>query len=245
MHMDVMDHRTNVYPQEPVGVRYEDPLDPDAMDDALIITTRRSVLRVALVAAETAARFERERLDVDPMAWMLSPRRLFGGRAPIDGCLERDNCLRAVLLHGLSMGLDADPVEIDELGGDELGGDDFDHDDSEDVELLSDSDDLIDRTPRPRLWTSLLVGRCDADEIQAFDAVVAGDRIEAEELLRARHGDALAGDVEVVEGFDPNLPLVEALVSSALSDILVQVASDPASLLAKGLSVSVQQRFAA
>ena len=41
---------------------------------------------------------------------MLAPRRLFRGAAAIEACLERDDCMRAVLLHGLSIGLDAAPV---------------------------------------------------------------------------------------------------------------------------------------
>lgn len=247
MHIDSRQKNTAVYQPQPLATSYEDPLDADAVDDALIVTTRRALLRVALVAAETATRFARDRIDADPMGWMLAPRRLFHGRAALDGCLERDECLRAILLHGLSIGLDADPNEIDALS------DDVDGFDDEEGELPddggSDFDGYESDAPvnggSPRLWTSLLVGRCDTDEIQAFDAVVACDRIEAEARLRARHGDALAGDVEVVEGFDPNLPLVEALVSSALSDMLMQVAGDPASPLAAGLSVSIQQRFAA
>lgn len=244
MHIDVIERNTLVSEREPAAMRYEDPLDRDAIDDELVITTRRALLRVALVATETAARITRERIDVDPMAWMLTPRRLFAGRRAIDACLQRDDCLRAIVLHGLAIGLDADPDEIDAIGPDAL-------DDEESEEGADETADLPDAAgcpedfQRPRLWTSLLVARCDADEVQAFDAVVASDRFEAEARLRARHGDALAGGIEVVEGFDPDLPLVEALVSAALSDILVQVAVDPASPLAKGLSVSVKQRFAA
>jgi hypothetical protein len=242
MYIDTMKQTPVITGGAADALRYEDPLDQDSHDDALLVTTRRGLLRVALVAAETASRFVREAEDVDPMAWMLAPRRLFAGRAAIDACLDRDECLRGILLHGLSIGLDADPDEIDALGGD----DDQDRiDDLDEIEDQSDTSDLAERAKRPRLWTSLLVGRCEADEVQAFDAVVADDRFEAEARLRARHGAALAGELQVVEGFDPNLPLVEALVSSALADILVQVASDPASPLAKGLSVSVKQRFAA
>jgi hypothetical protein len=57
-------------------------------------------------------------------------------------------------------------------------------------------------------------------------------------------GSATAADLEVVKGFDRSLPLVEALLSPAMTDLLKQVAADPASPLAEGLSLSVQQRFA-
>lgn len=88
-----------------------------------------------------------------------------------------------------------------------------------------------------------LVDQDTNGSIQAFDAVIAGDRLQAETLLRVRHGASHSKALEVVEGFDSSLPLAEALVSPALTDLLEQVARDPASPLAQGLSISVQQRF--
>jgi hypothetical protein len=41
----------------------EDPCGLDEADDAVIVTTRRSLSRIAFVAAETAARFLREGLN--------------------------------------------------------------------------------------------------------------------------------------------------------------------------------------
>jgi hypothetical protein len=210
-----------------------DPLDRNSVTDEPIVTTRRSLLRVALVAAETAARFVREQVDADPMAWMLTPRRLFEGRAAIDGCLERVECVRAVLLHGLSIGLDADPDEIDALASDDL--DDI-------VPVAVRGPDSAD--DGPRLWTSYLVVREGGGAVQAFDAVIAPNRFEAEERLLARHGVRLFDEMDISEGFDASLPLAEALVSPALADMLKQVAADPGSPLAQGLSVSVLQRFA-
>ena len=96
-------------------VRYEDPLDDDAPTDAAVMTTRRGLARLALVAAETGARFQREAVEHDPMSWLLAPRALFGGASAIEACLERQECLRGILLHGLSLGLDADAVDIDAL----------------------------------------------------------------------------------------------------------------------------------
>lgn len=223
---------------------HDDPLDPDSGADAMIVTTRRGLLRLALVASETASRFTREHVAIDPMAWMLAPRRIFGGRAAIDGCLAREECLRAVVLHGLSMGLDADPAEIDALA-------DEDDDDESGFEGADDAqhDDVASLGERglrgPRLWTSFLVMQNESGAVQAFDALIAVDRREAEERLRSRHGGRLVDEMRIVEGFDPNLPLAEALISPALADMLAQVAADPASPLAEGLSVSVMQRFAA
>ncbi|WP_306286267.1 hypothetical protein [Sphingomonas sp. Ant20] len=98
-----------------------DPLDPDSGEDLPLLVTRRRLIRLALVAAETGARFQREGLDQDPVAWMLAPRELFGGRDGIEAALGLDGCLRAILLHGLSIGLDADPATVDDLLDDESG----------------------------------------------------------------------------------------------------------------------------
>jgi hypothetical protein len=221
-----------------------DPLDHDDAHDEVVVTTKRGLVRLALVAADTASRFEREAIGHDPVAWMITPRALFEGRSAIDACLARDECLRAVLLHGLALGLDADPMTLDALMAD-------DDDDAEDLDGANDEElDVVDRPGRsqgegPRLWTSFLVDEREGGMIQAFDAVVAGDRVEAETRLRARYGSAIADAIEISEGFDPNSPMAEALVSPAVADMLEQVAADPGSPLAKGLSVYIEQRFAA
>ena len=90
-----------------------DPLADDTGGDLMV--TRVGVVRVALVAAEAGARMQRDGLSTDPMDWMLAPRRLFGGRPAIEACMERKNCTAAMLLHGLGLGLDADPALIDAL----------------------------------------------------------------------------------------------------------------------------------
>ncbi len=224
-----------------------DPLDFDLPEDEVVVTTRRGLVRLALVAADTASRFERETIGHDPVAWMLAPRALFDGRSAIEACLDRQDCLRAVLLHGLSLGLDADPTEIDDLADDGEDDDVSDGDVSDDrdgrVEAYDPHEERFDG--QPRLWTSLLVDERDGGTIHAFDAVVARGRLEAERRLRARHGSDVLHALDIVEGFDPNLPLAEALVSPAVADMLAQVAQDPGSPLARGLSVYVEQRFAA
>lgn len=106
-----------VVPAVAPGFGYEDPLDDDAPSDRTVTATRRGLTRLALIAAETGARFQREGVGHDPMAWLLAPRRLFGGGTAIDAVLERTDFMRALLLHGLSIGLDADPAAIDRLAG--------------------------------------------------------------------------------------------------------------------------------
>lgn len=95
-----------------------DPLEADDRGDAPVLTTERRLCRLAIVAADTGARFTRERIDHDPVAWLLAPRVLFDGRRPLEACQGRTGFLRAALLNGLSLGLDADPDEIDGLASD-------------------------------------------------------------------------------------------------------------------------------
>jgi hypothetical protein len=99
-----------------------DPLEADDRADRPVLTTERRLRRLALVAADTGARFARERIGHDPVAWLLAPRALFDGRSALDACQGRSCFLRAVLLHGLSLGLDADPDEVDAINGEEGGG---------------------------------------------------------------------------------------------------------------------------
>lgn len=96
-------------------VDYADPLEFDHPNDAPLSITNRQLSRLLFIAADTAARFERERCPTDPMTWLFSPRHLFGGLAAATACKERSNFVRTIVLHGLSIGFDADPQEIDEL----------------------------------------------------------------------------------------------------------------------------------
>lgn len=103
---------------------FPDPLAEDACDDDRIVLTRRRLIRVALVAAETAARFQRDGIARDPMAWMLAPRRAFAGKSPLDACVDLDDCTRAIVIHGLGLPLDPTIEEIDALLADDEGGPD-------------------------------------------------------------------------------------------------------------------------
>ncbi len=92
-----------------------DPLDDDDLRDRSLCLTERELLRLILVAAETGSRFQRENVAVDPVAWLLSPRQLFEGRSAFEACRELRPFKRAILLHGLSLGLDASAEAIDAL----------------------------------------------------------------------------------------------------------------------------------
>lgn len=91
-------------------------LDPlaEASGETLSVT-QVELVRVAMVAAETGARMQRDGIAVDPMDWMISPRKLFDGRPAIEAAMKRDGCTVALLLHGLGLDLDADPTFINEV----------------------------------------------------------------------------------------------------------------------------------
>lgn len=127
------------------------------------------------------------------------------------------------------MGLDADPDDVDDLTGGDVADDDGDW----------------PAASGPRLYTSLLVHECADGTTHAFDATIASNVEEARSRLAARRGRRLADVADIREGFDVRLPLVEALVSPAVADMLLQIADAPGSPLARGLEVSIEQRFAA
>lgn len=90
-----------------------DPLEDES--GGMLAVRRVALVRIACVAAETGARMQRDGLAEDPVGWMITPLELFEGRAPIEACMEKDACSKAVLLHGLGLGLDADPAAMDRL----------------------------------------------------------------------------------------------------------------------------------
>lgn len=92
-----------------------------------LLVDRVSIVRIACVAAETGARMQRDGLGVDALGWMITPIELFGDLPPIEACMERDACAKAVLLHGLGLDpfsetdvlerlLDEDVHDAEEIG---------------------------------------------------------------------------------------------------------------------------------
>lgn len=219
-----------------------DPLAPDDAADDVVEVSRRKLTRLALVACATASRFALDGSSVDPMAWMFAPRRLFGGRRPVEACLERKECMQAVILHADGQHLDADPVAVDE-GQPERP-----------ARAVCDVENDLVPAPRlawsnedfhavPRLYTACVHAHGETELLQAFVARIAISASDLQRELTARYGDAAARTVRA--GFDPGAPLAMALVSPAMADMLLQIDEDPASALAAGLDVLVEQRFAA
>ncbi len=229
-----------------------DPLDPDLPTDEVVVTTRRGLARIALVAAEVAGRFQREGVRHDAMAWMLAPRILFGGLSAMDACVDRDACLRGILLHGLSLGLDADPGAVDAL----VAEDDIGTGGDAQSDLLARGEPRVDHGPRHdnvlpfpqtdqaelRLFTATIVHDDGFETVQAFHASFAIDAAEIADRLYARMG-AAATEAVIVTGFDHTSPIVEALVSQALCHTLMMIEAAPQSPLAAGLDLNIVQRF--
>ena len=247
-------------PERTLAVTCPDPLDEDSPFDEKVVTTRRGICRLALVATEVGGHFQREGVAHDPMTWMLSPRALFAGESAIDACLDRDACLRGLLLHGLSLGLDASPDAIDALT---QADDDFDqeeeidfggvrferhdHDGGGDDRARRRESDVpatgrSGRERGPRLFTATVVANDGLETIHAFHASFAMDEAEIAGRLYMRMGAACA-DAAIVRGFDHTSPIVEALVSPALCDTLMMVEAEPGSPLGAGLDLNVEQRF--
>jgi hypothetical protein len=114
MCMPVVDARGSVA-CDALGEWGADPMDRDEPSDEPVVTTRRRLLRLSILATEVGARFAREGIGHDPAAWMLTPRMAFGGARPIEACQDLHDFGRAILLHGLGLGLDADPNVLDEF----------------------------------------------------------------------------------------------------------------------------------
>jgi hypothetical protein len=94
---------------------YLDPTEPDDPTDPLTIISHRQLLRLVFMAAETGGRFERENVRQDPVAWLLAPKALFHDRPAVLACQGQDDFIGGLVLHGLSLGLDAEPWDLDDL----------------------------------------------------------------------------------------------------------------------------------
>lgn len=220
-------------------VQIPDPLDDDAPDDELVLTTRRALVRVALLASETGARFQREALNYDSMAWMLSPRTLFDGRAPIDACQDVEACRRGIVLHGLSLGLDAEPSFVDDL----LAEDDEKRDRRHLFGLRPSPEFRRSRrkpTPRARMYTATIVDTRDNRMMQVFHASIARDVDEVRARLASRFGPDVAGLADIRQGVHVASPPVIALVPQAVLELVRGVEQNSAAPHARHFAVDIE-----
>ena len=220
-----------------VGAGYEDPLDPDLPDDPRILATRRGLTRLALVAAETGARFQREGEGVDPMAWMLAPRRLFRGSTAIESCLAREDFMRALLLHGLSLGMDAEPAQIDALLCDSPGeiGEGF-------YEGRDPGGGAARPVRRVRLYSAMIVVARGGELAHLFHASVAPTAAVVRERIRARFGAAAAAQADIMVGVDLDCPATSEMLPPAFRAMVERGRRVRWSGMA-GLDVTVEHRI--
>ena len=106
----------NFEPRDPVELAAAWQLDPldEELGDYLVVD-RVDLVRIACVAAETGARFQRDGLGHDPMDWMLTASDLFGGRPPIEACKRKDAFSLAILVHGLGLPTNIGPDALNSI----------------------------------------------------------------------------------------------------------------------------------
>lgn len=220
---------------------FEDPLADDAPGDVSVTTSRRGLTRLALVAAETGARFQREGVGHDAMAWLLAPRDLFDGATPLVACLEQRHCLRAIVLHGLSVGLDATPSIIDALLSEDTGS----GDPGEPWSQRPRGGPFGGIPPRRRfrLYCATIVLARGGEILHAFHASIAPSAAVVRERIRARLGSAAAAQAEIQIGFDPDCPGTIGMVPPAIVETLCLVGQRKYSSSDAGLDITVEQRL--
>jgi hypothetical protein len=194
--------------------------------------------RTARLSAETGARFVRDRINHDPLDWLLSPKTLFGGRSPARACRTHHGFATAMLLHEYSLGLDC---PLSALAG-------FPR-----TAQLENDRGIVppDRvgTPAERgefsaaLFTFVICADLCESQVQIFGAMVACSGAEVRARLRQRYGPVLEDEAIVRLGFDWSEPLACAMVSEAMAHVLQLAAEDPSSPIAIGLDFQVEQRF--
>lgn len=190
--------------------------------------------RIVMLAAETGARFERDGIVHDPAAWMVAPRRLFGGSSAVEACLEEGPFLRGMVFHGLSAGLDADPELIDTLISD-----DAEVDAGGVAEAGAPSADW----PRMDLYTATAVCERSNSTSHVFHACMAFGAEDVFAELSKRLGAEAARQASVRRGFDPSHPIAVENVSPALGAVLIAVSEDAHSPLGHGLNILIEHRF--
>jgi hypothetical protein len=216
-----------------------DPLGEDAPTDERVPLSARQICRLATIASETGARFARDRLRADALAWLYAPRDLFAGRCAIEACVEIHAFRRALVLHGLSLGLDASSDDLDELLEPADGTEVYD-------ELRGPPNrraTLVSQIRRRQLFTATILDESERGTLQAFVAVIADDALEVFEHLRDRYGTRIADLAVIRAGFDPSEPIAMALVSEAVGDALALIATKIGSPLAAGVDVQLESRF--
>jgi len=199
--------------------------------------------RLACAAAETGARFVRDRIHADPIDWLLTRQTLFDGYPAIAACQQAEGFRRIVVLHGLSLGLGTSPESLAGVPVSDFLSDAA----SKALGLRPPPRDPIEdgeEFGHPSLYSCAISSELDHVNVHIFAAMIAGSAAEVRRRLRHRLGPLLEDEAVIRLGFDWSEPLACAMVSEAMAHLLMLVAEDPTSSLAEGLDFQVEQRFA-
>lgn len=99
-------------------------------------------------------------------------------------------------------------------------------------------------TERLTLYVASMVDERNLTIIHAFAASMATSETEFRRRLAGRAGWKTASTATVTSGFDPSEPIAAYLLPDSIAEILADVRDDPCSILADGLDVFVEHRFA-
>lgn len=205
--------------------------------------SRLGEARLLYVAAETGARFVRERIHVDPLDWLFAELEIFDGRTAVATCHNAEEFRRAAVLHGLSLGLDVAPDVVEGIPAQDFLTS------SARARLFSGPQAADKIQVWPGGWLSLFTCTISYElpneHVQIFSAMIAHDEDEVRNRLRQRYGALLEEEAQVRIGFDWSEPLACAMVSDAMAHVLTIAAADPTSSFARGLDFQVEQRFVA
>jgi hypothetical protein len=219
-----------------------DPLAIERSPRSRLMQERVGLTRLMYVSAETSVRFQRDGLDLEPLIWLTEPHRLFDGKAAIEACTSEEGARRALALHGLGIGLDADPKILAGIPLSEFVTDAASPLVMPDRRQAAPSwGDTVEE--EPALYTGTISASRKEGYIQVFCAMVTDGPLKAREKIRRRYGAILEEEAVVTLGFDWSQPLACSLVSEAMAEVLMLAETDPASPLAVGLDFHVEQRF--
>ncbi|SBV31138.1 conserved protein of unknown function [uncultured Sphingopyxis sp.] len=199
--------------------------------------------RLVYVAAETGARFVRERIEIEPIDWLHRPCQLFDGKSAMDACRHAIGFERAIALHGLSLGLDTSPAVVSGVPITAFLSDHAMNYFAASPPRRREEPARKDRGA-PALYSCIISAELDRGHIHVFGAMIARSASEVRFRIRQRFGPLLEDQAIVRLGFDWSEPLACAMVSQAMAHLLMLVAEDPTSSLAEGLDFQVEQRFA-
>lgn len=213
-----------------------DPFEPDEAADRIVMTTDRRLARLAVFACDTGARFACDSEDLNPAAWMMTPKPIFEGARPIDACQELVPFIRGTILHGLRLGLDATPDDVLAMT-------------SSNASAVASSrppkaPPKRKRQPRFRLYSASLEGSETVGRyVQAFCAIVAPNEPVVRERLARRYGRSLAAAADVRRGFDGTELLANVLLSNPVHQMMSELASDVHHGASDTSDIYVEQRF--